>query len=200
MVTQSGLLSKDALPQQAFDSAMSVADTAGHHTIALLAAMVASLRPGSTVILYEPMQVRGVPVPGINSDVCHCLCLHALRLRGETATCPSTSCALQGTAQQTVNTLCKQLLLAGFTDAAASTLPSRTAPADLIAVSCAPLLVVTWQLVACLGANPPYSMARCVRLHGAGSTRLPARRRASVDDLTFASCHQKLASALPPCR
>eukprot|EP00891_Asterochloris_glomerata_P003893 jgi/Astpho2/3893/fgenesh1_pg.00062_%23_60_t len=95
VVTQSGLLSKDALPQQAFDSAMSVADTAGHHTIALLAAMVASLRPGSTVILYEPMQ---------------------------------------GTAQQTVNTLCKQLLLAGFTDAAASTLPSRTAPADLIAV------------------------------------------------------------------
>ena len=68
-MTQSGLLSKDALPQQAFDSAISVADTAGHHTIALLAAMATSLRPGSTVMLYEPMQVTGVPVPGINNDV-----------------------------------------------------------------------------------------------------------------------------------
>ena len=69
MVTQSGSLSKDALPQQAFDSAVSVADTAGHHTAALLAAIAASLRPGSTVKLYEPMQVTGVPVPGINSGV-----------------------------------------------------------------------------------------------------------------------------------
>ena len=136
MVTQSGLLSKDALPQQTFDSAISFAHTAGHHTFALLAAIAASLRPGSTVMLYEPMQVTGVPVPGINNDVCHFMCLLALRWCDDLATCPpSTSHALQGTAEQTRKTLCKQLLLAGFTDAGVSTLPTTKAPVDLIAVS-----------------------------------------------------------------
>ena len=53
--------------------------------------------------------------------------------------CQSTYCALQGTAQQTVKTLCKQLLLAGFTDAAVSTQPADTTSAKLIAVSCAPV-------------------------------------------------------------
>ena len=171
MVTQSGLLSKDALPQQAFDSAISVADTAGHHTVALLAAMAASLRPGSTVMLYEPMQVTGVPVPGINKDVCQSLCLHALRWCGEIATCLPINISFP--AGDSPADSQDPLQAAAFGRLYRRSRVNQANQYDLCKPHRGELcasVVVTWQLAHAWEQRPPYNMPRCVGLHGAGSS------------------------------
>ena len=171
MVTQSGSLSKDALPQQAFDSAMSVADTAGHHTIALLAAIAASLRPGSTVTLYEPMQVTAVPVPGIDTGVCHCLCLQwsdmmrcSSRMPAINMLCPAGDVTadnpdpLQAAAFGRLHRNRGSRFESANQDG-----PCNPHCGELCPIAGGPLAAGV-----CLGANPPCNMARWVVPHGAG--------------------------------
>ena len=57
VVSSSGSLAKDALPQGAFAIAVSVSDAAGQHKPALLRALIGVLRPGGELVVQEP-QVR----------------------------------------------------------------------------------------------------------------------------------------------
>jgi len=68
VVCASNSLGKDALPQSAFATAVSVAHAAEEHTAGLLRAILGALRPGGALVLQEP-QVRTIT----------CLCVaHAL--------------------------------------------------------------------------------------------------------------------------
>ena len=57
VVSNSGSLAKDALPQGAFASAVSVSEAAGQHKPALLRALIGALCPGGELVVQEA-QVR----------------------------------------------------------------------------------------------------------------------------------------------
>ncbi len=54
VVCASSSLGKDALPQSAFATAVSVAHAAGQHTAGLLRTILGVLRPGGALVLQEP--------------------------------------------------------------------------------------------------------------------------------------------------
>ena len=59
VVSNSGSLAKDALPQGAFASAASVSEAAGQHRPALLRALIGALCPGGELVVQEA-QVRAL--------------------------------------------------------------------------------------------------------------------------------------------
>ena len=54
LLTNSASLQPKATPQQAFDKALSIAQSSGHHTAAYLALVGATLKPGASLTVYEP--------------------------------------------------------------------------------------------------------------------------------------------------
>ena len=54
LLNNSATLQPKAAPQQAFDKALSIAQSSGHHTAAYLALVGATLKPGASLTVYEP--------------------------------------------------------------------------------------------------------------------------------------------------
>lgn len=54
VVTSSGALQPNTIPQQAFDQGVSLTHSLGHHSSALLGLMAAALKPGASLTIYEP--------------------------------------------------------------------------------------------------------------------------------------------------
>ncbi|PRW51069.1 anamorsin-like protein [Chlorella sorokiniana] len=54
LATSSGALAAGALPPAAYDAVVSVAQAAGHHTVALLGLLGAALKPGGKLVVQEP--------------------------------------------------------------------------------------------------------------------------------------------------
>ena len=163
VVCASNSLGKDALPQSAFATAVSVAHAAEEHTAGLLRAILGALRPGGALVLQEP-QVRTITClcvahalpaltalgPGAVFNSCSGTTVH-LRVRrfgaekmqafkgdNSLTRAPeySTGLAAQGAAG--VEALRKELLLAGFVDISGEQAPVHTAPeASACTVRCA---------------------------------------------------------------
>ena len=55
LLTNSASLQPEVVPQHTFDKALSVAARAGHHTAAFLAVIAATLKPGASLTVYEPV-------------------------------------------------------------------------------------------------------------------------------------------------
>ena len=54
VVTSSGALQPNTIPQQAFDQGVSLTHSLGHHSSALLGLIAASLKPGASLTIHEP--------------------------------------------------------------------------------------------------------------------------------------------------
>ena len=54
IVTNSGALQPNTIPQQAFDQGFSLAHNSGHHSSALLGLMAAALKPGTSLTIFQP--------------------------------------------------------------------------------------------------------------------------------------------------
>lgn len=54
VITNSGALQPNTIPQQAFDQGFSLTHSLGHHSSALLGLLAAALKPGASLTVYEP--------------------------------------------------------------------------------------------------------------------------------------------------